>query len=138
GRRVAGLAGAFGMRVLGYDPYVTPEALHQRGVEPVSRLEELLPAADIVTFHTPLTPETRHMIGERTIGLMKPGAILINTSRGGVQDERALAAALAGGKLRAAGLDVWEAEPSPVDNPLFQLPNVVCTPHVAGVSQEAY
>lgn len=137
GRRVAAFAGALGMRVLGYDKYVDADELRRRGVEPVESLEALLPQADIVTCHTPLTPETRHMINARTIALMKDGAIFINTSRGPVHDERALFEALVRGKLRAAGLDVFEQEPSPVDNPLFNLEQVVVTSHVAGVTQEA-
>src|SRR5262249_55331138 len=87
GPRVAGLACAFGMRVLGYDPYVPADELERRGVEPVGRLDELLPQVDILTCHTPLTAETRHMVNERMIGLMKRGAVFINTSRGPVQDE---------------------------------------------------
>lgn len=137
GRRVAHLARGFGMTVLGYDPYVARDELERREVEPVTNLADLLTRADIVTCHTPLTPETHHLINEKTIARMKDGAIFINTSRGQVQDERALFEALTRGKLRAAGLDVWEEEPTPVDNPLLNLPNVVCTPHVAGVSETA-
>ncbi len=139
GRRVARIAGAgFGMRVLGYDPYVPPEELRRRGAEPAASLEALLAEADVVTCHTPLTPETRGMLNERTLGLMKPGAALVNASRGGVQDERAIFEALARGRLGAAGLDVWEEEPSSPDNPLMNLDDVVCTSHVAGVSEEAH
>lgn len=138
GRRVARLAGAFGMRVLGYDPYVAPDELRRRGAEPVESLNALLPQADIVTCHTPLTTETRGMVNARTLALMKPGAVLINTSRGGVHDERAIFDALAQGRLQAAGLDVWEQEPVSPDNPLLSLDNVVCTSHVAGVSEEAH
>lgn len=138
GRIVARLAAAFGMRVLGYDPYVPAEELRRRGVEPIEDLDALLPLADIVTWHTPLTDETRHMINAHTLGRMKPGAVLINTSRGPVQEEAALYEALTQGKLRAAGIDVWESEPNPPSNPLLSLDKVVCTPHVAGVSAEAY
>jgi len=138
GRTTARLAGAFGMRVLGYDPYVPGDELRRRGAEPVGSLAELLPQADIVTCHTPLTEETRHMIDARAIGLMKRGAIFINTSRGPVQDEHALFEALTRGTLGAAGLDVWEDEPTSRDNPILNLDNVVCTSHVAGVSEEAH
>lgn len=139
GRRVARIASAgFQMRVLGYDPYLDDAELRRRGVEPVKTLDALLGQADIVTCHTPLTSETRQMINARTIGLMKPGAIVINTSRGGVQDERALFEALTRGTLRAAGIDVWEEEPTPRDNPILNLDNVVCTSHIAGVSEEAH
>jgi len=137
GRRVAKFAGAIGMRVLGYDKYVADDELRRRGVEPVASLEALLPQVDVLTCHTPLTPETHHMINEKSIGLMKPGAIYINTSRGPVQEERALFEALTRGKLGAAGLDVWEEEPTSADNPILNLQNVVCSSHVAGVTREA-
>jgi len=137
GRRVAKFAGAIGMRVLGYDKYVPADELRRRGADPVASLEDLLPQVDVLTCHTPLTPETRHMINEKTIGRMKPTAIFINTSRGPVQDERALFEALTRGQLAAAGLDVWEDEPTSRDNPMLNLPNVVCSSHVAGVTREA-
>jgi D-3-phosphoglycerate dehydrogenase len=137
GRRVAKFAGAIGMRVLGYDKYVPAEEVRRRGAEPTDSLEALLPQADVVTCHTPLTEDTRQMINARTLALMKAGAIYVNTSRGGVQDERALFEALTRGALGAAGLDVFEEEPSPVDNPIFNLDNVVVSSHVAGVTVEA-
>ena len=137
GRRVARFCGALGMRVLGYDKYVPDDEVRRRGAEPQPSLEALLPQCDVVTCHTPLTPETRHMINARTLALMKPGAIFINTSRGGVQDERALFEALTRGHLAAAGLDVFEQEPTPLDNPLLNLDNVVVSSHVAGVTREA-
>jgi len=137
GRRVAKFAGALGMRVLGYDKYVPDDELRRRGAEPVKSLEELLPQVDVLTTHTPLTPETRHMINEKTLALLKPSAIYINTSRGPVQDERALFEALTRGKLAAAGLDVWEDEPTSADNPILNLENVVCSAHMAGVTREA-
>lgn len=137
GSRVAHLARGFDMRVLGYDPYVPADELRRREVEPVSDLRSLLGQADIVTCHTPLTKETERLINAKTIAQMKDGAIFINTSRGGVQDERALFEALTRKKLLAAGLDVWEEEPVPTDNPLLNLPNVVATPHMAGVSEPA-
>jgi D-3-phosphoglycerate dehydrogenase len=103
----------------------------------VASLEALLPQVDVLTCHTPCTDETRQMINGRTLGLLREGAIFINTSRGGVHDERAVFEALARGKLRAAGLDVFEEEPTPVDNPLLSLDNVVVSAHVAGVTGEA-
>ena len=113
GRRVAKFAGALGMRVLGYDHYVPADELRRRGVEPVKSLDALLPQVDVLTCHTPLTPETKHMINHKTLALMKPGAIYINTSRGGVQQEEALFEALTRGQLAAAGIDVCEEEPAP-------------------------
>jgi D-3-phosphoglycerate dehydrogenase len=138
GRRVARFAGALGMRVLGYDPYLAPDEIRRRGAEPVESLEALLPQVDVLTCHTPLTPETRHLIDEKALALLRPGAIFLNTSRGGVHEERAVFDALITGRLAAAGLDVFEEEPSPLDNPLFNLETVVCSSHVAGVTAEAH
>jgi len=137
GRLVAKFAAAFGMRVLGYDKYLPPDEVRRRGAEPVASLEELLPRVDYLTCHTPLTSDTRGMINARTLALMKPGGIFINTSRGPVQDERALFEALTRGHLRAAGVDVFEEEPTSADNPLLNLENVVVSSHVAGVTLEA-
>jgi D-3-phosphoglycerate dehydrogenase len=137
GRIVSKLGVALGMRVLGYDPYVPDDELRRRGAEPVKSLEALLPQVDVLTCHTPLTDETRGMINEKSLGLMKRGAIFVNTSRGGVQQERALFEALVKGQLAAAGLDVFEQEPTPRDNPLLNLDNVMVSSHVAGVTGEA-
>jgi D-3-phosphoglycerate dehydrogenase len=138
GRRVAKFAAALGMRVLGYDPYVPAEELQRRGVEPQPSLAAMLPQVDVLTCHTPLTDETRAMVNEKTLGLMKKGAIFVNTSRGPVQQERALFEALTRGQLAAAGLDVFEEEPTSRDNPLLNLDNVVVSSHVAGVTAEAH
>jgi len=132
GRLVATFAGALGMRVLAYDPYVADGEIRTRGAEPVKSLEALLPQVDVLTTHTPLTDETRGMINDKTLGLMKRGAIFVNTSRGGVQQERAVFEALVKGQLGAAG-----QEPTPRDNPLLNLDNVVVSSHVAGVTAEA-
>jgi D-3-phosphoglycerate dehydrogenase len=137
GRIVAGFGAALGMRVLGYDPFVPDDELRRRGVEPVTSLEALLPQVDVLTCHTPLTEQTRGMINDKTLGLMRRGAIFVNTSRGGVQQERAVFEALVKGQLGAAGLDVFEQEPTPRDNPLLNLDNVVVSSHVAGVTAEA-
>jgi len=137
GRRVAKFTGALGMRVLAYDKYLPDEEVRRRGAEPVASLEALLPQADVLTCHTPLTPETRHMMNGKTLGLLKRGAVFVNTSRGAVQDEHALFEALTRGHVGAAGLDVWEEEPVPRDHPILNLDNVVCSGHVAGVTVEA-
>jgi D-3-phosphoglycerate dehydrogenase len=137
GRRVARMAAALGMRVVGYDKYVDAAELRNRGVEPMPDLGSVLRAADVVTCHTPHTPETHHMIDAGAIAQMKDGAIFINTSRGKVQDEDALLAALQSGKLRAAGIDVFEDEPVSSDNRLLQLDNVVVSSHIAGVTAES-
>ena len=137
GRRVAKFCGAIGMKVLAYDKYVPADEIRARGAEPVASLPALLPQVDVLTCHTPLTPETRHMIDTKALALMKRGAIYINTSRGGVQEEHALFEALTRGQLAAAGIDVFEDEPCPVDNPLLNLDNVVLSTHMAGVTREA-
>ncbi len=130
GRRVAEMCGlGIRMRVLVYDPFVTH--LDQPGAELVADLNELLERSDFVTLHTPLTPQTRHLIGAAALRRMKKGAYLINASRGPVVDEAALIQALQEGHLAGAALDVFDPEPPKPDNPLLQMPNVVCTPHTA-------
>jgi D-3-phosphoglycerate dehydrogenase len=122
--------GAFACKLLGYDPYKRisfPQA---------EKLDDLLRVADLVTLHVPLNGETKHLIGKRELALMKPTAILVNTCRGGVVDEAALYEALAAGRLFGAGIDVWEVETPRVDSRLLELPNVVCTPHAAGGTEE--
>src|SRR6266849_3501279 len=136
GRRVAKTAGALGMRVIAYDKYVPAEELRNRGVEPMPDMASVLRAADVVTCHTPHTPETHHMINAGSIAQMKDGVIFINTSRGKVQDESALLAGLESGKIRAAGIDVFEEEPVSSDSRLLQRDNVIVSPHIAGVTEE--
>jgi D-3-phosphoglycerate dehydrogenase / 2-oxoglutarate reductase len=137
GRRVARTASALGMRVVAYDKYVDAAELRSRGVEPMPDLASVLRQADVVTCHTPHTPETHHMIDAAAIAQMKDGAIFVNTSRGKVQDEGALLQALQSGKIASAGLDVFEEEPVSSDNRLLQLDNVVVSSHVAGVTAES-
>jgi D-3-phosphoglycerate dehydrogenase len=136
GRRVARMAGAFGMRVIGYDPYVAADELRARGVEPMPDLPSLLGDADVVTCHTPHTDETHHMIDARSVAAMKDGVIFVNTSRGKVQDEEALLAGLQSGKIARAGIDVFEEEPVSSDNRLLHLDNVIASSHIAGVTRE--
>src|SRR6266849_6035692 len=136
GRRVAKTAGALGMRVIGYDKYVPADEMRNRGVEPMPDMASVLRAADVVTCHTPHTPETHHMINAASIAQMKDGVIFINTSRGKVQDESALLAGLESGKIRAAGIDVFEEEPVSSDSRLLQRDNVIVSPHIAGVTEE--
>ena len=126
------------MRVVGYDAQITADAplWHEAMVTPMT-FDELLRIADVVTLHVPLTPETRGLLGPAKLALMKPDAILINTARGGVVDEAALAAALMAGKLGGAALDVFEREPLPAGSPLTGCPNLILTPHVAGVTRES-
>ncbi|MGY1840650.1 MULTISPECIES: NAD(P)-dependent oxidoreductase [unclassified Modestobacter] len=128
GRALATLLTGFGTTVLVHDPVVPDEAVRAAGAVPVA-LDDLLASSDAVSLHVPYGPATHHLIDAKRLGLMKPDAVLVNTSRGGVVDEDALADALAGGRLGAAGLDVFETEPLPLDSPLVGLPNAVLTPH---------
>ncbi|WP_181779310.1 hydroxyacid dehydrogenase [Pseudonocardia pini] len=127
GRAVAEMLVGFRCEILVHDPFV----------EDSLSLDELLERSDVVTLHLPLTEETRHVIGAAELARMKPGAILVNTSRGGTVDEEALTKALADGTIRAAGLDVFEQEPPDVSAPLFAAPNVVLTPHAGGGTELA-
>lgn len=136
GVRVAELAAAFGMHRLAYDPALCPEEIRRRGAEPVA-FPDLLRAADIVTLHAPLTAETRHLMNREAFALMKPGAILVNTSRGGVIDDHALAEAVRTGRLAGAGIDVTEPEPPAPDNPLLALEQVLITPHIAAHTEDS-
>ncbi|HVB28663.1 MAG TPA: C-terminal binding protein [Terriglobia bacterium] len=136
-QRLAGMAKALGLRVVASDPYVAPEMAEAAGVL-LMPLEELLPQADIVSLHVPLTPETHHLINSEAFALMKHGALLVNTARGSVVDEVALERALAEGLLAGAGLDVLEHEPPRTPHPLLEFDNVVVTCHYASCSFEAY
>lgn len=137
-RRVARRAAAFGMRVLGHDPYVAPYDYPtvELGIELVD-LEALLIEADFVSLHVPLTPGTRNLFSLETFRRMKPSSWVINTSRGGVVDEADLARALDEELVGGAVLDVLEVEPPRKDNPLLAHHRVVLTPHVAGLTEEA-
>ena len=128
---VAQIMQAVGMHVAAFDPMLTPERAAQLGIRRMDRLEELLAESDVLSLHAPSTQETRHLINVARLQVMKPGSILINTARGALVDERALADALRSGHLAAAGLDVFEREPIEADNPLLKLENVVLTDHIA-------
>lgn len=132
---VAEKASCFGMRILVHDPWVSGDDIRSRGAEPVD-LHALLSNSDFISVHCPLTPKTRHLIGEREIRLMKPDAVFINTSRGPIVDENALIRALQEKRIGAAGLDVFETEPLPAESPLRSLENVVLTPHIASYSAD--
>lgn len=136
GRAVARLALAFGMTVAAYDPYVAAEVMAAAGVVPVAGLAAGLAAADVISVHLPLSDATRNLLDRAALARMRPGAVVISTARGGVVDERALAEALAAGRLGGAGLDVFEDEPPAPGNPLLGLSNVVLSPHVAGLTAE--
>ena len=138
GQTTAALAGAAGFQTIAHDDYLAEDDLAWRTTERVS-LNELLETADIVSLHCPLTPQTRNLIGRNELAAMKPGAILINTARGGIVDEQALADALQAGHLGGASIDVFSAEP--IDQTTAEtfagIPNVILTPHVAGVTVES-
>ena len=136
GGLVATRAAGFGMRVIAFDPYVSADRAKEMGVDVMPTLEALLVQADFVSIHLPRTPETEGLIGEHELSLMKPGARLVNTARGGLVDEAALAKALESGHLGGAALDVFATEPT-TDSPLFALDNVVVTPHLGASTREA-
>ncbi len=137
GSRLASVCSSgFDMRVLLYDPYLTPAQATACGGALCSSLEQVLRESDFVSIHTPLTPETRGAIGAQEVSWMKPTAFLVNTSRGPVVDESALIKALQEGRIAGAGLDVFEKEPPDPDSPLFELDNVVLSPHMASFTDE--
>jgi D-3-phosphoglycerate dehydrogenase len=135
-RALASKVHALEMQVLAYDPYLDAGLVARHGARAVD-LDRLLADADVVSIHVPLSPETRGLIAEQELARMKPTAFLINTSRGGIVDEKALAAALEAGRLAGAALDVLSEEPPSLDHPLRQAPNVILTPHLAFYSRES-
>ncbi|UCD07180.1 MAG: hydroxyacid dehydrogenase [Candidatus Aenigmatarchaeota archaeon] len=142
GKLVAKKLSGFDVDFLAYDPYLTKEQIEdaeeaKRRVKKLDDLHELIRKSDIITIHVPLMPETRYIIGEKEFKIMKPHAILINTSRGGVVDEKALIEYLKKDKLYGAGLDVFEEEP-PKNRELLELHNVVLTPHTAAMTEQAH
>jgi D-3-phosphoglycerate dehydrogenase / 2-oxoglutarate reductase len=137
GTRTAKRCLAMEMNVLIYDPYKPAAEIKAAGCEAVPDLDAALPRADFVSIHCPKSPETVGMFDAARLKRLKPTAYLINTARGGIVDEEALYDALVSGKLAGAGLDVFEQEPPPAGHSLFELPNVIMAPHVAGVTREA-
>ena len=136
GRRIGRIARGLGMNIIGYDIVPIDRQFAREVGLIVTDLNTLLSSSDFVTLHVPLTEDTKHMINEQRLSLMKKSAYLINTSRGAVIDEQALYNALKDGKIAGAALDVFEVEP-PTNNALVQLPNVVCTPHIGAQTYEA-
>jgi len=129
-------AAAYNMKVIAYDPYVRPEAAGKMGVSLVAQMDDVFKLADVVSLHTPLTPETRGFVNESKLRLMKPTAFLVNLSRGEVINEKDLCAALKSGVIAAAALDVYDPEPPLKDNPLFGLDKVILSPHSAALTEE--
>jgi D-3-phosphoglycerate dehydrogenase / 2-oxoglutarate reductase len=136
GSEVAKRAQAFGMKVLAYDPYLTPARASAMQVESVT-LDALLAGSDYITVHMPLTDETNNMLDEAALAKCKKGVRIVNCARGGIVNEKALVAALKSGQVGAAGLDVYETEPLPKDSELRSAPNIVLTPHIAASTAEA-
>ncbi len=131
------LAKPFGMKHIAYDPYVTPESVDDVGVRLVD-LYTVLAESDFLSINCPLNEETLHLIGEKELAKMKRTAFLINTARGPIVDEAALIKALQVGRIRGAGIDVFKQEPTPADNPLLNMDNVIVTPHCLGWTDEAW
>lgn len=137
GTEVARRAHAFGMDVVGYDPYISDDRFAALRVRRAAALDDLLKVADVATVHTPLNDETRSLIGADELRRLKAGAIVVNMARGGIVDDEALLAALRAGHVRGAVLDVYDVEPLPADHPLRSAPNVVLMPHMGASTQEA-
>jgi D-3-phosphoglycerate dehydrogenase len=135
GREVAKRASAFGMRVIAYDPFIAKTSVKEYPVEFVE-LKPLLNQSDFITIHTPLTPETKHLLNRESLKQCKRGVRIINCARGGIIDEKALLEAIQSGMVAGAALDVFEKEP-PGENPLLKLPQVISTPHLGAATQEA-
>ena len=136
-RAVAVRARGFGMTVIAHDPLVADDAFAAAGVRRAGELAEVLSGAEVVSVHVPLVQSTQHLIGAEQLALLRDGAFIVNTSRGGVIDQRALAAELATGRLGGAGIDVLEQEPPAADEPLLACPDAVLTPHTAFLSVES-
>lgn len=136
GQAVASRLKGFGMRVLGYDPFLPPEVADGLGIE-LLELEDIWPQVDFVTLHTPLTDRTRHLINAEVLAAMKPGVRIVNAARGGLVDEAAMLESLDANHLAGAALDVYEQEPLPKDSPLRSHAKVICTPHLGASTGEA-
>jgi D-3-phosphoglycerate dehydrogenase len=136
GQAVAARARAFDMRVMGFDPFLSPDRAAELGIELIESVRGMLPHVDYLTVHTPLTDETRHLVGMEELKLLKPGVRLVNCARGGIYDEHALVAGLQSGVIGGVALDVFEKEPC-TDSPLFDMPGVLVTPHLGASTEEA-
>ncbi|MFZ5823350.1 MAG: hydroxyacid dehydrogenase [Bacillota bacterium] len=128
--------GAFNMNVIAYDPFITPEVAKEDSIALCADMDQVFREADVVSLHIPLTPQTRNLVGAEKLALMKPSAFLVNFARGEIVDEAALVTALTDGRIAGAALDVFQQEPTSKDNPLFQLENVILSPHSAALTRE--
>lgn len=136
GSEVTRLCNALGMKVMGYDPYLTKEKIESLGAEYVANFEDVLPIADILTVHVPLVEETKNLITKKHLASMKKTAIVINNARGGIVNEQDLADALNEGLIAGAGVDVFTVEPPTAEFPLFKAKNILVTPHTAAQTRE--
>ncbi|MSP13496.1 MAG: C-terminal binding protein [Chloroflexi bacterium] len=136
GQTMAAKAQAFGLRIIAYDPYISPDVIRQKQAEPVT-LEELFARSDFLSVHSPATPETQGLVNLERLRLMKPTAFLINAARGAIVDQEALLTALEQNWIAGAALDVFVPERLPASHPLLALPNLIATPHVAFYSEES-
>jgi D-3-phosphoglycerate dehydrogenase len=135
GKYTAKLSQCFGMKVIGYDPFISKEDMEKDHIEKIEKLGDLMEKSDYISLHLPHIPPTHHIVNAEMIAKMKPSAFLINCARGGTVDEKALYTALKNGKIAGAALDVYESEP-PEKSPLFELDNVVLTPHIGANTKE--
>lgn len=136
GQTVAARAKAMDMRLMGYDPFLSPERAKELGIQTFPSVKEMLPHVDFITVHTPLTEETRNLIGFPELELLKPGVRLVNCARGGIYQEEALVEGLTSGRIAGVALDVFTEEPC-TKSPLFGMPGVLCTPHLGASTEEA-
>ena len=135
GKYTAKLAKCFGMKIIGYDPFISKADMKKDGIEKIDTVTEIMQKSDYISLHIPHNQETHHIVNEEMISKMKPSAYLINCARGGTVDEKALYNAIKNGKIAGAALDVYEKEP-PEKSPLFELDNVVMTPHIGANTKE--
>jgi D-3-phosphoglycerate dehydrogenase len=136
-RHTAVYAKALGIDVRAFDPFADDAAFAEAGVTRDTAVEDLLAASDIVSLHCPLTPQTRNLLDDKAIGLMKPGSFVVNTARGGLIDEDALVRAIDSGHIAGAGLDTFATEPPAQDHPFWSRQQIVVTPHIGGVTKQA-
>lgn len=136
GKQVAAICQSFQMKILVYDPYLASTAIEKLSIDLLSDLEDLFKKADVISIHVPYNKKTHHLINDSLLKMAKEGAILVNTSRGQLIDEKALFEVLKEGPLSAAGLDVFEEEPVDISNPLINLENVILSPHSAALTKE--
>jgi D-3-phosphoglycerate dehydrogenase / 2-oxoglutarate reductase len=136
-RQTAAFAQSLGMKVRAYDPFADENAFAYAGVARETDVDVLIAGSNIISLHCPLTPDTRKLLDDRRLGLMKPGSYVINTGRGGLIDEDALLRAIESGHIAGAGLDTFQTEPPAADHPFWNHQNIVVTPHIGGVTEEA-